>query len=134
MNTYFIDTSFIIALINQKDEYHSWALELSESLAGSQYITSDLVLYEIGNYLAKDYKTEAIRTINLLLNSPDIQIIWNSKDLFNQAFEKYSTYADKKWGLVDCLSFLIMDLNNIQKALTIDHHFEQAGFTLMKTI
>lgn len=134
MNKYFIDTSFVIALINQKDEYHHQAVELSDSLAGSQYITTDLILYEIANYLAKDFKPEAINTINIFLNSKDIQIIWNSEDLFKQAFEKYTTFADKKWGLVDCLSFIIMEKLEIQNVLTIDHHFEQAGFTLMKTI
>ena len=134
MVTYFIDTSFVIALINQKDEYHSWAVELSDNLVGCQFITSDLVLYELANYLAKDFKTEAIRTINQFLTSEDIRIIWNAEDLFKKAFKKYTIYSDKKWGLVDCLSFVIMDIFNIQHVLTIDHHFEQAGFILMKTV
>lgn len=33
------------------------------------------------------------------------------------------------WGnLVDCSSFIIMEQQKLNQALTNDHHFEQAGF------
>jgi predicted nucleic acid-binding protein len=131
LKKYFIDTSFVIALVNQNDEYHSRALELTDNLAGFRFVTSDLVLYEIANYLAKDFKAEAIKIINTFLNSTDIEIIWHAKGLFTSAFNKYTIYSDKKWGLVDCLSFVIMENLGIHEALTIDHHFEQAGFQLL---
>ena len=35
---------------------------------------------------------------------------------------------DKAWSLVDCSSFVVMQQLGIQKALTTDQHFEQAGF------
>jgi predicted nucleic acid-binding protein len=36
--------------------------------------------------------------------------------------------ADKAWSLTDCVSFIVMADGGMQRALTHDHHFEQAGF------
>ena len=132
MTTYFIDTSYVIALVNPKDEYHSWALRLSEKVNDCRFITTDLILFEVANYLAKDFKPQFIEIINSFIKSEDIKIIWHSGNLFKKAYEKYCRFYDKQWGLVDCLSFVIMEKNNITTALSIDHHFEQAGFLLLK--
>jgi len=35
---------------------------------------------------------------------------------------------DKEWGLVDCLSFIVMPNRGMTDALTADTHFQQAGF------
>jgi uncharacterized protein len=35
---------------------------------------------------------------------------------------------DKEWGLVDCISFIVMQNREITDALTADIHFQQAGF------
>ncbi|MHB8900647.1 MAG: hypothetical protein ACYC6Y_18000 [Thermoguttaceae bacterium] len=34
-------------------------------------------------------------------------------------------------GLTDCISFIIMREYGLTDALTADHHFEQAGFTVL---
>jgi uncharacterized protein len=39
---------------------------------------------------------------------------------------------DKNWSLVDCASFAIMKEAGIHIVLTGDHHFEEAGYTLLK--
>jgi predicted nucleic acid-binding protein len=41
---------------------------------------------------------------------------------------RYQTRPDKSWSLTDCSSFLIMESEGIEAALTYDRHFEQAGF------
>jgi predicted nucleic acid-binding protein len=43
----------------------------------------------------------------------------------------YRERADKRWGLVDCASFLVMKDEQIVEAFTTDQHFEQAGFKAM---
>jgi predicted nucleic acid-binding protein len=35
---------------------------------------------------------------------------------------------DKSWSFTDCSSFRVMASLDLQKALTTDVHFEQAGF------
>ena len=34
----------------------------------------------------------------------------------------------KAWGLVDCISFIVMREAGVNQALTFDQHFVQAGF------
>ncbi len=55
-------------------------------------------------------------------------VISLNQDLFNRAFALYQTHKDKTWGLVDCVSFIVMRENGITDALTNDKHFQQAGF------
>jgi hypothetical protein len=45
--------------------------------------------------------------------------------------ELYHQHADKEWTLTDCTSFVVMREREITKALTADHHFEQAGFVAL---
>jgi predicted nucleic acid-binding protein len=40
-------------------------------------------------------------------------------------------YADKRWTLTDCVSFVIMRERYVSEALTGDKHFEQAGFVAL---
>jgi len=58
-------------------------------------------------------------------------VISLNQDLFNRAFTLYQTHKDKTWGLVDCVSFIVMRENDITDALTNDKHFQQAGFNLL---
>jgi predicted nucleic acid-binding protein len=44
----------------------------------------------------------------------------------------FEQYADKTWGLVDCVSFLVMREMKITAVLGFDRHFVQAGFRLLE--
>ncbi len=57
-NRIFVDTSFVLALINERDQYHDQAEHLSHKFENSSLITTDAVLLEIGNALAKDFREE----------------------------------------------------------------------------
>jgi len=48
--------------------------------------------------------------------------------LFADGFGLYQGRPDKEWGLVDCVTFVVMKKRGITEALTADEHFEQAGF------
>lgn len=131
MNKTFIDTSFSISVVSKKDEDHTRAVELSLIYEGFPMLTTDCVLLEIGNSLARNFRDEAAAAINNFLLSEEIEIITLSQNLFNRAFTLYCDYADKTWGLVDCVSFIVMRENNITDALTNDKHFQQAGFNAL---
>ena len=131
----FLDTLFVVGLVNRRDQYHRQAIELSEQLEGSSFLTTDVMLLEIGNALAKGYKQESIKIINEFLQSEDTEIIHLNPVLFQQAFKLYQTRHDKKWGFIDCVSFVVMKEKGILQALTFDKHFTQAGFQpLMREI
>lgn len=124
----FLDTLFVIALLNQRDQYHDRAAELAARYEGEQFLTTDAVLLEIGNALAKKYRQEAVEVITQLLTSEDVEVVRLTPALFDESFTLYQSHQDKEWGLIDCVSFVVMRQNNIQEALTFDQHFIQAGF------
>lgn len=66
-NRYFLDTSFIIALINERDQYHQTANDLANYYDDSFLITSDAILLEIANGLSRNYKQEATQLIRILV-------------------------------------------------------------------
>ena len=52
--------------------------------------------------------------------------------MFEQGLKLYEKYDDKIWGLVDCISFVVMGENELIEVLTFDRDFTQAGFTVIK--
>ena len=56
MNRAFIDTSFVVALVNEKDQHYARASELADAFDGQPLITTDAVLLEVGNALARNFK------------------------------------------------------------------------------
>jgi predicted nucleic acid-binding protein len=129
----FVDTLFIVALINKRDQYHQKALELSEEYENYPLITTDAVFLEVGNALSNNYKNEAVELMESFLESDDVEVIRLNPDLFDEALSLYKKHQDKSWGLVDCISFVVMKRYEVTQALTFDRHFIQAGFqALMK--
>ena len=131
--TTFIDTNFITALVNERDELHAKALELSERFEGQKFLLTDAILLESGNALAKRFRTEIIDIIDQFQNSADVEIVRLDPEIFEAGFNLFKQHTDKTWGLVDCISFVVMNERGITEALTFDQHFVQAGFrALMK--
>lgn len=133
MNPIFIDTAFVIGLVNRRDQYHTQALQLAQRYLGQPLLVTDAVLLEIGNALARYYKKESVAIIEQFLTAQEVEIVHLSPNLFNKAFVLYKQYQDKQWGLVDCISFVVMQERDLSQVLTFDQHFVQAGFeALMK--
>ena len=128
----FLDTSFIVALINERDQYHQAAQALSYELEQTLLITTDAVLLEIGNGLARAYRQEAIQIIDLLRNTKNVEVIAIDNQLFDDGFAVYEKFDDKQWGLVDCLSFALMWELGVTEVLTFDDDFQQAGFVVLR--
>lgn len=95
---------------------------------GRLFLITDAVLLEIGNALARKFRQEATTVIQDFLSSEDVEVVRLTPELFNQAYDLYRAYADKEWGLTDCVSFVVMQQPGIQDALTFDQHFDQAGY------
>ena len=127
----FVDTSFVLALINERDQYHDRAENLSYNFENSFLVTTGAVLLEIGNALAKDFKEEAIAIIKALRSSKRVEVVEINGTLFEKSLDFYEKYRDKTWSLVDCISFLVMRDRGITEALTFDADFTQAGFTVV---
>ena len=127
----FLDTSFVIALINERDQYHTAAEALSHTFGNSELLTTGAVLLEIGNALSKEFRVEAVSVINVLSRSARVEVIEIDSKLIEKGLAVYEKYTDKTWGLVDCISFVVMRQSGLTEALTFDRDFEQAGFTIL---
>lgn len=124
----FVDTAYVLALINERDQYHDRAQELADFFEGQELVITDAVLLEIGNALSRGYKKQAINIINYFIESDEVEVVRHTSQVFDKAFAMYKKYDDKEWSLVDCISFVVMREKGIKQALTFDNHFQQAGF------
>lgn len=131
-NKIFLDTSFVIALINDRDENHQLAQALAWIFDDAELLTTEAILLEIGNGLADDFRPEAIEVLRALRNSAKTEIVSFTSELLERGLALYEARADKQWGLVDCISFVVMRDNGMIEALSFDHDFEQAGFVLLE--
>lgn len=131
MNSVFVDTSFVVALVNEKDQHHDRASELADLFDGYPLVTIDAVLLEVGNALARNFKEQAIEIIEDFLTSEESEVVRLDESLFQRAFELYRTHRDKTWGMIDCVSFVVMRERGIVDALTSDKDFRQAGFNAL---
>lgn len=127
----FLDTAYLAALVNTRDQWHAAAVQWQQRLAETKrsLVTSEFVLIEIADCLAAvKYRGHATRIIDALRGSELVTVAPASADLFQSALEIYARRADKDWGMTDCSSFAIMSGAGLREALTADDHFRQAGF------
>ena len=130
----FLDAAFAIALSAPSDQFHEKAEELAEQMErdGTKIVTTRAVLLEIGNALGKQrYRADAVALLEALEEDPNVEIIPLAEDLFARAFQLYRSRPDKDWGMIDCISFTVMQEQGIAAALTTDDHFRQAGFRVL---
>lgn len=131
MRTVFADTGYWVALLNPHDELDEKAKELSKSLNPVHIVTSQMVLTEVLNDFSKrgdHLRQVATELINEINQNPNITVMPQTDDQFQQGFELYENRLDKNWSLTDCVSFKIMEEMSIYEAFAYDKHFEQAGF------
>ena len=130
----FLDTAFAIALSSEDDGFHGIALNLADSMEAGRVkmITTRAVLLEVGNALAKlRFRAAAIELLHSIEVDSRIEIVEISSAIYQRAFDLYRSRLDKEWGLIDCISFVVMQENRVTEALTTDIHFRQMGFTVL---
>lgn len=66
--------------------------------------------------------------MDALERDPQVEIVLITDELYREAMALFCSRLDKDWGLIDCLSFIVMKERGLSDALTTDEHFEQAGF------
>ncbi|MEK6374576.1 MAG: PIN domain-containing protein [Acidobacteriota bacterium] len=129
---YFVDTWFLIALTDRSDSDHHSAVRLDRSLRGAPFITHDAVLTEMLTfYSGEGAAARVIAVENARDAMRTYQVLPADRRLFLRALDLYEQRLDKKYSLVDCMSMIVMEDYGIQHVLTNDHHFAQAGFTVI---
>ena len=131
--TLFVDSGFFAALASPRDEHHLEAQALAALHGSANLVTTNAILLEVGNTLARHDKIKATAILREILDSGEVDALRLNAELFNAAMNLYEATADQTWGLVDCVSFVVVRTRGILRALTFDRHFAQAGFLPMTT-
>jgi uncharacterized protein len=124
----FLDTVYLLALINPNDEWRPKALEWAAHVSGA-LVTTEAVLTEVADALCRSaHRRWAVDAIRDLRSDSAVTCVPGSARLFAHGLDLYADRADKNWSLTDCVSFVVMRERGIRQALTADVHFVQAGF------
>jgi hypothetical protein len=124
----FADTAFWLALVVRQDSYHARAHAWATRIDGV-ITTTMAVILETANTLSRPvWRPHAIRLIDRLRRRDDVEIVDLDGNCFNRGWDLYRNRPDKSWGLVDCISFVVMRERGLTAALTTDRHFAQAGY------
>jgi predicted nucleic acid-binding protein len=129
----FVDTSYRIARINPRDQWHHVAVALISSLKDADLITSDAVLTELLNYFS-GYGPEMREAVALIVrqSTGDTTITVDKPSYrFDEGLAPFESRPDKRYSMTDCMSMSLVRRHGITEVLTHDHHFAQEGFRVL---
>jgi len=134
MKPTFLDTVYLQALVDIRDDLHPVALKVTARLGKFPSITSEMVLTELLNALCSRggyLRQAALNIVEELQQSQTVEIVPQTPQLFAEALAFYRQRQDKCYSLTDCSSMLIMRQKKISDVLTFDRHFQQEGFNAL---
>jgi uncharacterized protein len=132
--TVFVDTSWLVALIDQRDQHQEAALELATALAreDASLLSTDAVVLELCNYFARSpLRAQAISWVEEVRGAPGWEIVPVEPALLRRAESRYRRHQDKSWSLTDCLGMELMRARKVTEAATTDAGFREAGFRIL---
>ena len=125
--TVFVDTSVWYAIVVPEDPDHSRVIDwLTRN--PSDLLTTEYVLDETLTLLTVRGHPEQARSLGTRLLAEDtVDLYYVTESDIRAAWHVFSTYIDKCWSFTDCVSKVVMEQQNITKALSLDDHFRQFG-------
>jgi predicted nucleic acid-binding protein len=128
MSDVFADTSFFVALLHGADRHHARADDIA-SARTDRLVTTVWVLAELGNFLRKPaWRPAFVNILAGLRRDSTALIIPADQRFFDAGVQLFSTRPDQDWSLTDCISMEVLRDMRIDRVLTADRHFVQAGF------
>ena len=127
----FVDTSFWIALRNQRDHNHARAAGLLRAHADTPLMTTNHVRGETWTYLRRRAgHRSAVDFLEVVERSPRIRIMQVGEELESEALRWLRRHDERQYSFVDATSFMTMKSLRITDVLTFDDDFTAAGFTV----
>ena len=94
MKRLFADACYWIALLNPKDPFHETAQRVSKDLGSCRIVTSEMVLVELLNGLArfgKEKRAVAVQVVKSLQSNPNVEIVPQTSLQFQSATDRYAS-------------------------------------------
>ena len=128
----FFDTSAAIALADPKDDFHDASISAFDNVLadGETLLTHNCVIVEtvsllqsrLGLAVAEEFQRS---TQTSLLHH------WITEADHHHAVERWRQRNTRRLNLVDCMSFVVMEMYGCDTAFTYDSDFETEGFKLV---
>ncbi|RKU26455.1 VapC toxin family PIN domain ribonuclease [Candidatus Poribacteria bacterium] len=132
MNEVFGDTSGWATFFFEDEPHHEKSLLLiaqwkqqNRKIVTTNYVLSELIVL-LGS--RGQYRSAVLNNIKIIRSDNWVEIVHIDESLDAEAWQRLEGRLDKKWSLLDAVSFIVMEKRGITEALATDHHFEQAGF------
>lgn len=119
----FLDTSFIIALVNNSDGRHEEAVKLAKMIENKEKTVSFVVIIEVLNSLRKFKKGKLNQQVYRIIKD-NFTIHKESINLYDNALKIQLRYHGKL-GFADCIIIETMKKLNINKITSFDTHFDE---------
>ena len=123
---YFIDSSFLIALVNENDSLHEKSLEYIDLIEKNDCYISNLVINEvitvIGNKIDLETAISAFDLINDIFHVINEYEIKDFNSTTMLIYEKHNT----KLSFTDCSIIVDMHYHKIENLLSFDKEFKKA--------
>jgi len=123
----FVDTSYYVARIMPRDQWHGAALEAVQP--EMTFFTSSLIVNEVISLLqSRGHLSAALTFLESVRRSDQVQITYPDPALQTEAWDLFGRWGGSGATGVDCVSFAMMSRLGIRMAFTFDAHFRAAGF------
>jgi len=133
----FTDTSGLYALVDKNDASHAAARDAVAAIlrSSSRLVVTDYVIDEsVTLAKARGGALVADRVLALIERSQGIRIEWIGPDRFAATRAFFRKHADHAYSFTDCSSFVVMHELRLNRALTTDRHFVEAGMEVLLPI
>lgn len=123
----FLDTSYYIAILNPRDQWHKKAVKALKP--EDEPFTSSLIINETVSLMqARGHFSAAIEFLREARENQAVQIVHADPVVQSEAWDLFARWGSAGANAVDCVSFAIMRRTGVRKAATFDAHFRTAGF------
>lgn len=134
MKRVFVDTFHYIAVLSPRDRYHADAVNAGRALEPVEFVTTDAILVEVLAFYSSAgprARREAVSLVDVLRADPDVLVLPQTREMFDEGLALYRQRLDKGYSLTDCMSMAACRELEIDEVLTHDQHFAQEGFGVL---
>jgi predicted nucleic acid-binding protein len=109
------DTGFIVAFLNDADQYHDWAREIGQTVSITDpFLTCEAVLAETA------FRVESVSRVLALLEDGFLRIAFDLAENIEELQALAERYRDRSPGLADLCIIRMSELNERLPVLTVD--------------
>ncbi|NSW57724.1 MAG: PIN domain-containing protein [Armatimonadetes bacterium] len=131
--TIFVDTSALLAVMSNDDANHPRIKPLWDRCmdSGGTLVTTNYVVLELHALVQRRFGMAGIALLDGVF-LPALSVHWVTREEHELAGAAVTISNRRDLSLVDCVSFVVMREMGIGTAFTLDAHFEEQGFEVMR--